>query len=336
MNSANDMIERAREILGPSDGTDYTIRPTAHAEKYAEAAPALAEILRSSRVEAAAQEYERQDAIAIQAQKQFKRLSGRSNSAVLLTAIIGALVLVVYGFYGRNEIEGMRRYALIALGAAGGLAGALAAMWLYLIDKSRSLQKWMSRRADAETQRLAYFRAVTADSGSIRATSGVPLPLLQLEYFLRYQLEVQLTYYDRSSIRHESSAAKSLRIGSSAVLIGCIVTGISGLLSPLLAGVGVLGAALSSFASNREAMNQDRRNAERYERTRKTLQKLRGEIDGVRGACARGNSEPLQEFVTVVHDQLSLEHRQWLETEDSIGQALASLRKSLAKQEPES
>jgi hypothetical protein len=329
MGSIDELIKQAREIIGKADRDDFIIQPTAHYGKYADSAPALAEILKVTKVTSIAEEYERQDSIAIQAQTHFKKITFRANIAILLTALFGVLILITNSL---DNIDDAKQNILRVLGAAGAVAGGLAAMWLYLIDKGRSLQKWMSRRADAETQRLAYFEAVTGESNPEHTDSELPPALLQLEYFLRYQLEVQIIYYDRSAVRHEATASRTLRIGSAAVLIGCIATGLAGFVNAFWAALGVLGAAMSSFASSWEAMNQDRRNAERYERTRKALQALKAEIDGVRKAAAGGNREPMEKFVAAVHEQLSLEHRQWLETEEYIGQALLSLRESMAKQ----
>lgn len=42
----------------------------------------------------------------------------------------------------------------------------------------------------------------------------IPLPLLQLEYFRRYQLEAQRAYYRERGADHERSADKILALSS--------------------------------------------------------------------------------------------------------------------------
>jgi hypothetical protein len=104
--------------------------------------------------------------------------------------------------------------------------------------------------------------------------------LLKLEYFRRYQLDVQRTYYRGRGKQHAESASQTLMLGGLAVLAGSVSAGAAGVLGvadvalTAFAALGVVGTALSAFATTREAMNQDRRNAERYTRTHDALQKL--------------------------------------------------------------
>jgi hypothetical protein len=92
----------------------------------------------------------------------------------------------------------------------------------------------------------------------------------------------------------------------------------------------VVGSAISSFASSKEATNQDRRNAERYARTSEALERIESRLDDVREAVAAGSHEALRRFVKAVHEQLSLEHRQWLEGAEAISEDLAALEEALA------
>jgi hypothetical protein len=108
------------------------------------------------------------------------------------------------------------------------------------------------------------------------------------------------------------------------------VLGVADVALTALAGLGVVGTALAAFASTREAMNQDRRNAERYARTLDALEKLKGKLGDVREAAATGPGTLVDEFAAAVHEQLSLEHRQWRETGESSDSAAARLEKALA------
>jgi hypothetical protein len=92
----------------------------------------------------------------------------------------------------------------------------------------------------------------------------------------------------------------------------------------------VIGTALAAFAATREAVNQDRRNAERYGRTLSALEILRGRLDDVRGGVLAGSQEVLEEYVAAVHEQLSLEHREWLSGAESTRSAIGRMDETLA------
>jgi hypothetical protein len=77
---------------------------------------------------------------------------------------------------------------------------------------------------------------------------------------------------------------------------------------------------------NSEATSQDRRNAERYGRTRELLDQLYAMLDKVRAGTAAGDLEVMHSYVDSVHDQLSLEHRQWLDELGATSQAVARLQ----------
>jgi hypothetical protein len=96
-----------------------------------------------------------------------------------------------------------------------------------------------------------------------------------------------------------------------------------------LAALGTLGAALSILASRREEIEQDERNAERYKRTSDLLSTLRKSHGDVQRAVAAGNAEPMIKYVAAVHNQLSLEHRQWLENTEEVDSTIRELRESL-------
>ena len=92
----------------------------------------------------------------------------------------------------------------------------------------------------------------------------------------------------------------------------------------------MLAAAVSGYANAQESMSQDRRNGERYERTRAALAGLAGRLGAVRQAVRGGNQKALAEFVAAVNDQVSLEHRQWLEGAAAAKEATARLDEALS------
>ena len=327
------------DIIGEQGKDDYKLQPSAHAALYGSSAAQLARVLKSSKLSSIASQYETYDARAGAAQTRYKSAMERANRAVLLTAVFSALMMAT-----QILISDAHWFAL-AFGLLSVVSGGLAAMWLNRVSGGRLLEAWMAGRAEAETARLSYFTAL------IEPDPGAPDPaldLLKLEYFRRYQLDVQRIYYDTRGREHEESADRTLRLGSYAVAfstgtaavssgaLGTMALGstvgapqVGGGIASALGALVIVGSALSAYAGAREAMAQDRRNAERYARTYAALSSLSQRLDEVRGAVAQGNSKVLAEFVAAVNEQISLEHRQWLRESESTKAAEARLTEAL-------
>ncbi len=330
----SELIDRATRIIDESTtgDEDWIIAPTKHAGLYAESAPALAKVLGGSGVAATCKQYEDSDKDAGTAQDRFKQTARRANLAVLGTASSGALILVV------NALSAGAQSAVLAiLGAVSVVAGGLGTLWIRRIDGGKYLQKWMTARARAETHRLRLFDLATAAPPDGEPECEPSLALLQLEYFRRYELDVQVAYYRSARERHAAAAQRTLVLGSWAVLLAATATGVSGILASWksdfanIAALGVMSAALSSYVSRKGEISQDARNADRYERTGDALLELSKELDQVRLAVAGGARGPLQKFVAAVHEHLSVEHRQWLKGAESTEGALKQLREEIAK-----
>ena len=192
----------------------------------------------------------------------------------------------------------------------------------------------MSARAVAESERLGYFnrlaRRVAEQQGS-----KPRLLLLCLEFLRRYQLAVQQLYYGQRSKKHRASLRKTVGVGAIAVGILSLGSGGFGIAGSIystllpLAALGAIGAGLATVASRREELNQDERNAERYERTYESLSKIRELHSDVQLALARGEASILIKYVAAVHEQLSLEHRQWLAETEAMDNTLKDLVTSL-------
>lgn len=319
---------------------DWVIAPTKHADQYRESATTLSEVLSSSRILGTAKQFEESDREAIMAQDLFKKIARRANLAVFCTACLGALILVVNGSdlpVKSDDFEQYRKSALLILGVGALLAGSLGTMSLYQIQTGKLLEVWMSRRARAETHRHGLFELATRAPDQSKVTSKILLPLLQLEYFRRYQLDVQIAYYRSARQRHETAAHRILVVSGIAVFLGTIATGLSGILGSFVPGfagfaaLGVIGVALSTYAVTKEGIGQDRRNAERYDRTADALAELRKKLDDVRRAAAKDNREPMERFVAAVHEHLSLEHRQWLKAAENTQESITRLQESIEK-----
>ena len=325
------IMSDAARIIGSDTPSDYRLSPLEHAEQLKTSAPKLAALLTRSAPVELAQQHADADTEALGAERTFKRWVIRANWAVLATATVSALLMAVAllgGIFGS-----LTQTILIVLAVIGVTTGGIASMSLFRVKEGRLLEDWMMARARAETKRLSYFRYIVNSS---EGPLDPQLELLKLEYFRRYQLDLQLAYYKTRRSGHRNSAERTLDISAVSVLVAAIASGAAGVLGALrsewaaLGSLAVFGAALQAFAAARESLNQDRRNAERYDNTAQALQGLRERLDDVRSGIAAGSPSVLGEYVGAVQDQLSLEHRQWLEGAENMQAAVARLEKALS------
>src|SRR5690606_22852626 len=85
--------------------------------------------------------------------------------------------------------------------------------------------------------------------------------LLQLEYFRRYQLDVQSHFYDVRQRQHQSSADRTVTYAAAAGFVAAFSTGLAGLLGAGegtdwagLAALGIVGTSIATFAGVRESI----------------------------------------------------------------------------------
>jgi hypothetical protein len=320
----------AAAAVGTGKPDDYVLSPVAHADELRATAPRLAAVLTRSRPLELARQFQDADSEALAAQRDFRRWVARARWAVLATATVSACLMAV-GLLD-TTLGAATQPLLVGLALVGVVTGAIASMALYRVDQGRLLEAWMTARARAETHRLSYFLAVVEAASE---PLDVDLELLKLEYFRRYQLDLEITYYRTRRVDHRASANRTLTITAWSLVVAAVATGAAGLLGALATGWAAIGAlavfsaALQAFAATREGVDQDRRNAERYGRTLDALQALRARLDEVRAGVAAGSRPVLLEFVTAVQDQISLEHREWLEGAESTRAAVGRLDEAL-------
>ncbi len=318
----------AVSIIGENKQNDYILSPGNHAATYAKAAPEFSQLLSSASLKTIVGSYEESDGRAIATQNKFVKAARFANLAVLAAATLSGLVMAMEilkptfpAFTWFNPF----------IGIAAAIFGALGGGALYRVREGKLLERWMSARATAETARLNYFSKL-AELGGVEKHRPL-LPLI-LQYFRRYQLDVQTSYYRIRREDHEKSAETSNWFGVAGTVLAALAA-VAAASGPLAAfGVlGVVGAALIAYSVAREQINQDQRNAERYGRTLEGLRILTSKMDNVVAAAGAGNALPVREFVRAINDQLSLEHRQWLESGEGATEGLKRLNKAL--DEPE-
>jgi hypothetical protein len=328
--TSEEMIGAAKEALGAAGPDDWKIQPTKHAEELKTKAPVLAAILGRSAPFALGQQLDEKDTQAIDNQARFKKTANLANWAVLLTAFSSAALLMA-ALLIKDTNGNPNKFVLYVFGGCGVISGALGSMWVHQTREGKLLDNWMSTRAEAEALRSQYFEEVSGLDVP-NASSAIAPALLQFEYFRRYQLDVQIRFYDKRTGEHKREADKWMRLSSYSVAGAAIATGLSGL-DPALVSIAALGAvatALGSFASTKDVVNQSRRNADLYGKTRDALVRLQGKLDDVRAAAAAGEREPVKQFVTAAHELLAAEHREWLKEAESIQPAIDKLEQTLS------
>ncbi len=328
-----DLIREAEDAIGRDDPHDYRIQPMLFPTQLASSAPELSAVLKHSSLTETASRYEEEDAKALAIQGSFKRLS-KCSTWTIFVATTGAALLASMSTFFSDKSGILSQSMVVLLALCSLLGGIVAAMALYRLNNEHLLRRWMSARAAAESERLGYFnrlvRLVTNDGAN-----NTRLLLLCLEFIRRYQLAVQQLYYRDRGASHLKSRRKTVTIGAVAAAILSVGSGGFGFLATVnpivlpLAALGTIGAALTIVSSRREELNQDERNAERYERTCETLSHIRERHSNVQKAIACGNSEILLKYVAAVHEQLSLEHRQWLTDTEEMDSTINDLNASL-------
>jgi hypothetical protein len=106
-----------------------------------------------------------------------------------------------------NTLGALTQTILIVLALVGVATGGIPSMSLFRVKEGRLLEDWMKARAPAETKRLSYFSYIA--NASVEPLDP-QLELLKLEYFRRYQLDLQLAYYKGRRSRHRNSVARPL------------------------------------------------------------------------------------------------------------------------------
>jgi dsDNA-binding SOS-regulon protein len=323
--------EEAKNAIGEQHKDDFILAPLSHADNLPPSAQALAILLKDPQLSILAEQYERHDDLANKAQRVYKTTLRRANGAVLAATVLGALMMAVQIVALSSSLyQPELQNVAIGAGILAGLAATLGAMWLFRAREGQLLERWLGCRAKAETERGAYFVALA------ETPDDAPLRLLKLEYFRRYQVDVQRNFYTAATKRHAAAAQRTLRIGAFAVGLSSIPVffgafGTSGGAWPALAALSVIGGAVAAYTSAHEAMSQDKRNAERYEHTLEALELLAAKLGQVRKAVAEGSADALKVFVSAVNEQLTIEHRQWIEAAQGAKKAVETVEASLAK-----
>jgi hypothetical protein len=228
-------------------------------------------------------------------------------------------------------------------------------IWL---SRSNPLERWKSERAKAESARMELFNRVAVASEPTRE-GELPLLPLQLEYFRRYQLEVQQSYYSGRARQLTSGASRAERWRSAVTLltVGAALLALAGLVAMALGGrgvgelmdlahsptlrtllliFGILSSATESWLAADAVINQDQRAAAIFKATAANLDALADrQLADARAAAAAGQADGVHDFITLVQLAMSSEHQTWKQLQHTARRLrLDSLRLGAAPSQP--
>ena len=221
----------------------------------------------------------------------------------------------------------VRSVPVLLLGLVTLALGASAAYFAYIARDQGRIARSQTSRAEAETARLEVFSTIASGA----ATAGKDVALFGFAVVVTHLLENERAWRGASAKRHRISSEQTIRMGAVASTIvfiagsGAVIASQTGGTSVVWFGLaGVVGPAIGAFAANREALNRDQANAERYDKTRMALDAVAGRVDSVAAKIAAGQPEALNAFTKTIADLLSAENKQWL---DGTAQANAAIDK---------
>lgn len=335
-------IKRAEVAIGEHSSDDWQIQPRSFPQKLEADTPELANFLSDSLYVEKAKQFENADKLAVDYQSRFKKRAKNMSIGIFVAAAATAVLSIIAAdplaalrpdLIAESVLipESVNKIISLVAGVVIFVASGTFIFNSQMISQLKLYDHWMENRARAETARLLYFK----EAAQNLINGQIENKLLLHEYcsfFRRYQLQVQQTYYQGRSQLHSISLLKTAKIGAIAAVIVTAFSGSSGFagfFNPELvsfAALGTIGIALTALASRRESINQDERNSMRYKITANVLSKVAEKYSGVQKALANGKDPViLLHFVDAVHEQLSLEHRQWTEDAAEINTAFAEL-----------
>jgi len=304
-------LENCMTTVAVGDGKTGVGSLTVMASQVASQCPQLAAILRSAAVRTQLEGYLGYDSEAKEQQKILKRDATIANLCLLGAGILSSLVLLVTALVPGNDVS--QRYALW-LGVVIIILGAIGSLFNHVAREQGRAGRWLARRGEAEVARLEAFREIAkqaSEAGPSVATHGLALVVTHL-------LNDQRLWMSASASRHRKSSETTSLLGGVAVALAfvggsgaVIASQVKDTVWIVLAGT--IGAALAAYAINRDALLRDRANAERYEKARVALDALAGRIDDIAVRIRAGEPKALVAFMEAVAEQLSTEHKQWLE-----------------------
>ena len=335
--STESMSDRARRAVGPQGEGDWRLRPDEHAARLPPEAGALQRVLMQPSIQDVIAGYHTFDAQALLWQGRYLRW-GKRGIWTGAAAVVPALLLTVAPI-SMPPILNVLASVLVWI--------LLCIAWgcfLYLVLR-RPNERWYGARANAEELRKRMFEAVLARDEPVRSNEIALLPL-QLEYFRRYQYEVQKDFFLSSStnagrrariaeIAHGIAGlaplaalgltiAIALSAGSEQGLIHSALTWLGGRVQwienwsfdTLGIGLAIFFSALSAALFAVAQLDNYRRHSQRYRSALRRIEEIANDprigLQRARDAAVDGDRRTVERLVREMHAVMSAELSEWV------------------------
>lgn len=307
-----------RDMLGAPTPDDWKLEPSQHAARLEPKAAALKRVLEHSAIQAIMRRYDRYDDDAGVQQAGYKKYGRWEIYLAAAAAILGGIILAMSDVPEDSPVFDYLRGGLLVvqLVCAAGVVGMK-----HLLQAGKPFQAWQKSRSLAETARIELFETACGperDWADQQQADDYPLLPLQLEYFIRYQLMVQVIYYDKRGKQHQAASKRYASVGAIVIFIAAVAAGLGGFALELIDSVSVTSIAamaapvLLGVQTSLSRLNQDERNAARYEITHAHLERQRGKTSDIRQAAANGDAATVHAFIRDVNQVISVEHSEWI------------------------
>ena len=331
-----------------SDGTDdYILRPEKHAADLPARAGALKRVLERNSVRHVMDRYKRFDQEAVLHQKRYRKARPWLVRCAIAAAVTGLFALSLHLILG---YQAHVQLAVVVLHCLLMVAVIAIALWL---ERAGPRRKWHQARGRAELWRGAYFNEIAKAEEPADAKSEIPLLPLQLAYFRRYQLDMQLSFFEK---RGQELARSTGRAGTvvewPSFTLACATLGLAAL---VIAAIGLLHLAEESglemfgaitpgvdpqvlerfahwvflalaastiyaFLMTNQDASEESRNSRRYLALNRNLKFLKANAyERVRLAAEAGDRGKVERFVALIQEQMLAEQKEWLSLEDIVG-----------------
>jgi hypothetical protein len=331
MKPVEDVATKAAELLGAKSADDWKLEPSQHVARLLPEAAALKRMLDTELVKEIMDRYDRANGTAKNYQRSYKKFGRSEVYLSTAAAILGAMVLSMANIADPTPAYTYLRDSLlfVQMICAAGVIGVK-----YLLQHQQPFVKWNESRTIAESARIELFETVCGLTKSkwedVQRDGDFPLLPLQLEYFVRYQLDVQQIYYDTRGGQHRKAAQRYISFGAVVTFIAALAAALVGVSNDIGDGVSIASMAalvapiLLTAQTSLSRLNQDERNGARYEITYAHLKKIRGErLDEARLNAATGDPAAVHAFIQAVDSIISVEHSEWQAPETSAATAVA-------------
>jgi hypothetical protein len=208
------------------------------------------------------------------------------------------------------------RTAIIVIQVLGLFISAIATG---VLGSLKLVDVWAENRNKAEQLRRDVFNEVLKQAQEI---SPAPLPAAEpgnaisqaMEFFRRYQHELQITYYGKGWNRHSQAAIKLTWITAGLSAVAAVSGMLGGLGGPALIFSAFLGIAvpiLLSAAQSWRAMGRDGDKAAAYKEAKDALDQLSLDVNDVRKKAALADAAAVRAYFDSVHLVMTTENNAW-------------------------